>query len=289
MGVKLLFPRGFCFGVTKAIELLEKTITQNLGKEIFVYNEIVHNKQIIDKFSKQGVKFINSLDLIHNQNSIIVFSAHGVNPNIKKDAIKRGLEIVDATCPIVQTNHRLANKYSNMGYTIIIIGDESHEEIKGLIGEINSEYFVVSNIEDIEKLELGQTEKITYITQTTLNIDDTIVLIDKLQEKYPLTKPINETQICFATKERQGAIKDVKTKVDLVLVCGSKNSSNSNKLVKVAQENLNPTMGSFLIQDLNDVDKIDISNCNEIIITSGASVPEDFTMKIYKLVLELKK
>jgi 4-hydroxy-3-methylbut-2-enyl diphosphate reductase len=283
--VDLAKPRGFCFGVERALKIVDRELLKNKPENIFVYNELVHNTKIIEDYKLRGVHFVFNLDQVPNSDEVtLVFSAHGISPTIKAQAKTKNYKVLDSTCPIVSKVHNSAAKLSVEGYHIIIIGDKYHDEIKGLIGEIEN-YSIVKSLEEVETLRLsGTCLKIAYLTQTTLNVDDTMEIVQALKKKFPNIIAPGTDCICDATKLRQDAIKQLKfiigQSVDLVLICGSPNSSNSNKLVSVAKEYLG--VDAFLIDNVAELQDLDLSKYNRVVLSSGASVPEESVQEIYK-------
>ena len=230
MNVLLASPRGFCAGVDMAIECLDETI-RCIGPKIFVYHEIVHNKIVVDRFEKLGVTFVETLDEVPH-GSILVFSAHGVSPEVRRAARARRLQTIDATCPLVSKVHLEAIRYARQGYDIILIGHESHDEIIGTMGEAPESMVLVETPEDVELLSFASSHKLAYLTQTTLSLDEANAVIQRLRQRYPHIESPAKEDICYATTNRQDAIKAILESADVLIVLGSKNSSNSRRLME---------------------------------------------------------
>src|SRR5579864_6398189 len=232
MKIILANPRGFCAGVNMAIESLERALDL-FGSPLYVYHEIVHNKYVVERFRKRGVVFVEQLDEVP-EGAPLLYSAHGVSPQIREEARRRRLKAIDATCPLVTKVHLEAVKYAKEGYTIILIGHEGHDEVIGTMGEAPERMILVETAGDVERLEIGNPEKIAYLTQTTLSVDDANVVIEALHRKFPQIANPPKDDICYATQNRQEAVRDLAARTDLVLVLGSQNSSNSKRLAEIA-------------------------------------------------------
>jgi 4-hydroxy-3-methylbut-2-enyl diphosphate reductase len=270
MKVILAEPRGFCAGVTRAIEVVEKSL-QKYGSPIYVRHEIVHNKFVVDDLKSKGAIFIKDVDEAPH-GSVIIFSAHGVSSSVEKRAEEMGLNIIDATCPLVSKVHREAKKYEDDGYEIILIGHKGHPEVEGTSGRVKKDVILVSNEEDAKLIKVKNKEKIAYVTQTTLSVNDTKKIVNILEKRFPsLTKGLATKDICYATQNRQDAVKDLSKKIDLLLVIGAKNSSNSNRLRDLGQE---CGVDSYLINNHNDIKDEWLNSAKNIGITAGASAPE---------------
>src|SRR3954449_11048468 len=228
MKIILANPRGFCAGVNMAIESLERAL-DFFGAPLFVYHEIVHNKYVVERFLRRGVVFVESLEDVP-EGSPLLYSAHGVSPQIRDQARKRNLQAIDATCPLVTKVHLEAVKYAREGYTIVLIGHEGHDEVIGTMGEAPDRMILVETAEDVERLEVPDPSKVAYLTQTTLSVDDANVVIAALRRKFPAIANPPRDDICYATQNRQEAVRELAPKADLVLVLGSQNSSNSKRL-----------------------------------------------------------
>ena len=258
-------PRGFCAGVDRAIEIVEKAL--KIYNPVYVKHQIVHNIYVIKDLEKKGAIFVEELDEIPD-NNLVIFSAHGVSPKVREEAKKRNLNILDATCPLVTKVHLEAIRYNKEGYSIILIGHKGHQEVLGTMEE--APMFLVGNINDVNNLKIN-SDKIAYITQTTLSLDDTKNIADALKKKYPNIESPKSNDICYATQNRQNAVKELAKKCDLILVIGSKNSSNSNRLVETAKLH---GCDSYLIEDKNSINQEWLKNVENLGVTSGASAPE---------------
>jgi 4-hydroxy-3-methylbut-2-enyl diphosphate reductase len=244
-----------------------------------VYHEIVHNKHVVDRFVKQGVIFVNSIDEVPN-GATVVYSAHGVSPEIRNLSGSRNLLQVDATCPLVTKVHHEAINFAKKKYTIILIGHEDHDEVIGTLGEAPHCIRIVESPEDVEALDIPQNEKIAYLTQTTLSIDDANVIINALRKKYPHIHTPKKEDICYATTNRQQAVMELASRSDLVLVVGSKNSSNSLRLVEIAE---NRGVKGYLVDDVSEINHDWLKGVNTLLLTAGASAPEDLVQAIITL------
>ncbi|MBY0325955.1 MAG: 4-hydroxy-3-methylbut-2-enyl diphosphate reductase [Gemmataceae bacterium] len=270
MKVILANPRGFCAGVNMAIESLEKAL-EKFGSPLYVYHEIVHNRPVVERFSKRGVVFVDKIDEIP-QGSTVLYSAHGVSPTIRLESQKRNLLAIDATCPLVTKVHKEAVKFASEGYTIILIGHEGHDEVLGTMGEAPQNIVLVQDEESANKLELPKDTKVAFLTQTTLSVDEAQAIIDVLKKKFPTIVGPAKDDICYATQNRQEAVKEIVPEVDVVLVLGSQNSSNSMRLSELAI-----TLGkpAYLIDSVKEIKSEWLINAQKVLITAGASAPED--------------
>ena len=268
--VILAKPRGFCAGVEMAIETVERALARH-GAPLYVFHEIVHNQHVVADFSRRGVRFVQSLDEVP-AGARLVFSAHGVAPDVWQQAKEKRLEvIIDATCPLVEKVHREVRKFASQGYSIILVGHEKHDEIVGTSGQAPEHVRIVANIEEAAKVTLPDPEKVVVLTQTTLSVDDTREIIAVLKKRFPKLVTAAKEDICYATQNRQDAVKRLSEEVDLVLVIGSRNSENSNQLCKVARSQ---GKDAYLIDDHHAIDPAWLAGIKRIGITSGASVPE---------------
>ena len=280
--IKILLPspRGFCAGVVRAIDIVEKTLSK-YGSPVYVRHEIVHNKHVVNDLKKKGAIFVEELDEIHDLSRPVIFSAHGVPKKVPKEAENKKIFYIDATCPLVTKVHREAEKHYKNGFMVILIGHKGHPEVVGTMGQIPKDRIVlVENIDDVNKLKID--EPVTYVTQTTLSVDDTKDIIDALKKKYPkIIEPVKK-DICYATTNRQEAVKQIANDCDMFFVIGSDNSSNSKRLVEVAKKA--GCKQSQLINLDSDLPINEIVKCKKIGLTSGASAPEklvqDFIKKI---------
>ena len=286
INISLANPRGFCAGVERAILIVEKTL-EKYGAPVYVHHEVVHNKFVIKGLKEKGVIFVESLKEIP-KSSHVIFSAHGVSKAIVKESDKFNLISIDATCPLVTKVHREVNKLSNNEYTIIMIGHKNHPEVEGTMGQIEksslaSQIHLVENIEDVNKLKVLNPNKLSYVSQTTLSIDDTKKIIDALKDKYPLIIGPKSNDICYATQNRQEAVKKMLSQHDLVFVVGSQNSSNSNRLLDMVKDK---NIDAILIDDMKQFQSKWLKNKKSIGITAGASAPE---VLVQGLIKEIKK
>ena len=282
--IYLASPRGFCAGVDRAVEIVKKSL-QKFGAPIYVRHEIVHNKHVVQELKEMGTVFVDELDDIEDTSRPVIFSAHGVAKKVVDDAKFKNLLYIDATCPLVSKVHREAEQLNKQGYHIFLIGHENHPEVIGTMGQIdNNNIELIQNKEDVEKILPLKEKKYAYITQTTLSIDDTKEIIQSLQNKFPRIKgPIKE-DICYATTNRQAAVKLIAPKCDLFLIIGSRNSSNSQRLVEVAKKN--GCENSLLLHTDLEFPEEQILNCKNLGLSSGASAPE---ILIQNLIKKIKK
>ena len=267
--ILLLTPRGFCAGVVRAIDVV-KIALELYGAPIYVRKEIVHNRHVVDELRAAGAIFVEELSEVPSGGRTI-FSAHGVSPAVRSEAVERGLQVIDATCPLVTKVHLEAVKFARQDHTIVLIGHENHDEVIGTLGEAPEHMVLVSNVEDVDKLEVANPDKMAFLTQTTLSLDETTDIVNRLRERFPKIKGPKSQDICYATENRQVAVKAVAPMTDLLLVVGSKNSSNSQRLVEVCQRS---GVASYLVDDELDVQLEWLENVNSVAITAGASAPE---------------
>jgi 4-hydroxy-3-methylbut-2-enyl diphosphate reductase len=253
------------------------------GAPVYVRKEIVHNKHVVEQLRERGAVFVEELDDSVPEGAMTVFSAHGVSPMVHAEAERRGLRTIDATCPLVTKVHREAIKFASEGYTIVLIGHAGHEEVEGTMGEAPDHIVLVETEEDVDRLEVGDPDKIAYISQTTLSVDETRAIINRLREKFPAITGPRTDDICYATTNRQAAVKQMAPHCDLVLVIGSKNSSNSNRLVQVTRE-----LGTeaHLIDNEAEVDPAWLEGRRVVGISSGASAPEELVQRLVDFVRE---
>ena len=282
--IYLASPRGFCAGVDRAVEIVKKSL-QKFGAPIYVRHEIVHNKHVVQELMEMGTIFVDELDDIEDTSRPVIFSAHGVAKKVVDDAKFKNLLYIDATCPLVSKVHREAEQLNKQGYHIFLIGHENHPEVIGTMGQIDKNNIeLIQNKEDVETILPIKEKKYAYITQTTLSIDDTKEIIQSLQNKFPTIKgPIKE-DICYATTNRQAAVKLIAPKCDLFLIIGSRNSSNSQRLVEVAKKN--GCENSLLLHSDLEFPEEQILNCKNLGLSSGASAPE---ILIQNLIKKIKK
>lgn len=269
MKIILASPRGFCAGVNMAIESLDLAL-KAFGSPVYVYHEIVHNKYVVEDFKKRGAVFIEELSEAP-EGSNLLFSAHGVSPEIREAAKARNLKAFDATCPLVTKVHLEAIKYAKEGYTIFLIGHEGHDEVIGTMGEAPEAIVLVETEEDVESLEVADENKLAYLTQTTLSVDDANKIINKLRARFPNINKPPKDDICYATQNRQEAVKLLSPQADLILVLGSQNSSNSKRLCELAEEQGIP---GYLIDGSDQIDESWFDGIETVLVTAGASAPE---------------
>jgi 4-hydroxy-3-methylbut-2-enyl diphosphate reductase len=269
MQIILANPRGFCAGVNMAIESLERSL-ELFGAPLFVYHEIVHNKYVVERFKSRGVVFVESIAEVPI-GAPLLYSAHGVSPQIREQSRQRRLRAIDATCPLVTKVHLEAIRYAIEGYTIVLIGHEGHDEVIGTMGEAPEQMVLVETAADVEALTINPA-KIAYLTQTTLSVDDANVVIDALRKKFPQIANPPKDDICYATQNRQEAVRELAKRADLVLVLGSQNSSNSKRLAEIAAS-LGPH--SHLIDGVSEIRADWFEGIENVLITAGASAPED--------------
>ena len=267
--IVLLTPRGFCAGVVRAIDVVKIAI-DTYGAPIYVRREIVHNKHVVEELRDAGAIFIEELDEAP-AGARVIFSAHGVSPAVRQQGKDLGLNIIDATCPLVTKVHLEAVKFARKGYTIILIGHENHDEVVGTLGEAPDAMVLVQTVEDVDKLRIPDESKMAYLTQTTLSLDETSHIVTRLRERFPLIEGPHSQDICYATENRQVAVKAVVPMTDLLLVVGSRNSSNSQRLVEVCRKEGRP---AYLVDDELDVQPEWLQGVNTVSITAGASAPE---------------
>ena len=269
MKVILAAPRGFCAGVNMAVESLDLTL-RTFGPPVYVYHEIVHNRFVVDSFRSRGAVFVDDLDQVP-EGSCLLFSAHGVSPGVRQLARERRLHAIDATCPLVTKVHLEAIRFAREGYTIVLIGHEGHDEVLGTMGEAPDAILLVQTVDDVDRLELPASTRLAYLTQTTLSVDDANRIIERLRERFPqLVGPAKE-DICYATQNRQEAVRTLCPEADLVLVLGSQNSSNSQRLSEIAREN---GVTAHLIDGASDIDPAWLEDVDSVLVTAGASAPE---------------
>ena len=274
--ILLAAPRGYCAGVDRAVQTVERALELH-GAPVYVRKEIVHNKHVVEQLRERGAIFVDELDDSIPEGATTVFSAHGVSPAVHADAERRGLMTIDATCPLVTKVHREAVKFAEDGYTIILIGHDGHEEVEGTMGEAPDSIVLVETIEDVDALEVADPERLAFISQTTLSVDETQAIIERLRERFPgITGPRTD-DICYATTNRQAAVKQLAPLCELVLVIGSRNSSNSNRLVEVARDH---GAESFLVDNEMEVRPEWLEGVRTLGITSGASAPEELVQRL---------
>jgi 4-hydroxy-3-methylbut-2-enyl diphosphate reductase len=263
-------PRGFCAGVNMAIESLERAL-KLFGTPLYVYHEIVHNRPVVDRFRKLGVVFVDGIDQIP-EGGTVLYSAHGVAPEIRAASAERGLRAIDATCPLVTKVHLEALRFSRENYHIFLIGHEGHDEVLGTMGEAPGHITLIESVEDVEALQLPSDAKVAFLTQTTLSINDAEVIIAALKRRFPMIAGPTRDDICYATQNRQEAVQAVVPEADAVIVLGSKNSSNSRRLAELAQTHGKP---AYLIDCAAEIGPDWFDGTETVLITAGASAPEE--------------
>jgi 4-hydroxy-3-methylbut-2-en-1-yl diphosphate reductase len=272
----LAAPRGYCAGVDRAVQTVEHALELH-GPPVYVRKEIVHNKHVVAKLRERGAIFVDELDDTVPEGALTIFSAHGVSPAVHADAERRGLRTIDATCPLVTKVHREAVKFAAEGYTIVLVGHDGHEEVEGTMGEAPDRIVLVQTEEDVDRLEVDDPDKVAYISQTTLSVDETRAIINRLRERFPNIVGPRTDDICYATTNRQAAVKQMADQCDLVLVIGSTNSSNSQRLVEVARER---GAAAHLIDNENQVREDWLESARVVGISSGASAPEELVERL---------
>ena len=273
--IVLASPRGFCAGVDRAILIVEKAL-QKWGPPIYVRHEIVHNRQVVERLKAQGVIFVEEIDEIP-KGAHAVFSAHGVSPAVRKQAQEQSLEVVDATCPLVTKVHGEAQRYRRKDFTILLIGHADHVEVQGTMGEAPERMIVIETVQDAEKVQLSDPNQVAYLTQTTLSLDDTSEIIKILKQRFPSIEGPPKDDICYATQNRQNAVKELASHVERILVVGASNSSNTLRLVEVARAQ---GTAARRVEEASEIERADVEGVNSIGITAGASAPEDVVQSI---------
>jgi len=269
MRILLAAPRGFCAGVNMAIECLELALSR-FGAPIYVYHEIVHNKWVVEHFRSQGVVFVNGLDEVP-PGSHLLYSAHGVSPQLRRQAEERSLKTIAATCPLVTKVHREAIRFASEGYTIVLIGHAGHDEVVGTMGEAPAAIRLVADAEEVDQLEIPDDSKVAYLTQTTLSVDDAAQIIGRLKERFPDIVGPTRDDICYATQNRQEAVRTLAREADIALVIGSQNSSNSQRLAELARSQ---DIAAYLIDGAAEIDPAWFNGDETVLVTAGASAPE---------------
>lgn len=269
MRILLASPRGFCAGVNMALESLQTALVR-FGSPVYVYHEIVHNKWVVERFRGEGVVFVDDLGEVP-AGAHLLYSAHGVSPEIRRQAERRGLKTIDATCPLVTKVHREVVRHAEKGYTIVLIGHEGHDEVVGTMGEAPGAIRLVGGVEDVDRLDIPDPDRLAYLTQTTLSVDDADRIIRRLKDRFPrIVGPPNE-DICYATQNRQEAVRSLSRMADITLVVGSQNSSNSQRLAELASA---VGVSAHLVDGPDDIDPAWFGGHETVLITAGASAPE---------------
>jgi 4-hydroxy-3-methylbut-2-en-1-yl diphosphate reductase len=271
----LLKPRGFCAGVVRAIDVV-KIALDLYGAPIYVRKEIVHNRHVVDELRTAGAVFVEELSEVP-EGARVIFSAHGVSPAVRTEAKERRLQVIDATCPLVTKVHLEAVKFAKQGYTIVLIGHRDHDEVIGTLGEAPSSTVLVSDVEDVDRLQIADPERVVYLTQTTLSLDETSDIVRRLMERFPKIGGPKTQDICYATENRQLAVKAVAPLCQTLLVVGSQNSSNSRRLVEVCEKAGIP---AYLLDDCSEVNPEMLDNVDTVAVTAGASAPEHLVQEL---------
>ncbi|MDQ3956174.1 MAG: 4-hydroxy-3-methylbut-2-enyl diphosphate reductase [Actinomycetota bacterium] len=280
--ILLAAPRGYCAGVDRAVQMVERAL-DTCGAPVYVRKEIVHNLHVVSELEKRGAIFVDSEQEIP-EGSVCVFSAHGVSPEVRRNAEARKLQVIDATCPLVTKVHLEAKRFAKSGRKIILVGHEGHEEIEGTAGEAPAQTSVVDTVDEIDDLGLPPEEAVAYLTQTTLSVDDTLEVVEALRERFQDLEGPRSDDICYATQNRQVAVKAIAQDSDVVLVVGALNSSNSNRMVEVARKAGTP---AFLVPSVDDLDPTWLEGAETVGVSSGASAPEVLVDRLLERLNEL--
>ncbi|MAC42478.1 MAG: 4-hydroxy-3-methylbut-2-enyl diphosphate reductase [Deltaproteobacteria bacterium] len=280
--IVLASPRGFCAGVDRAILIVENAL-KKWGPPVYVRHEIVHNRHVVERLQAQGVIFVEEIKDIP-KGSHAIFSAHGVSPAVRQQAKEQSLEVVDATCPLVTKVHGEAQRYRRKNFTILLIGHAEHVEVQGTMGEAPERMIVIETIQDAEKVQLPDSNQVAYLTQTTLSLDDTFEIIKILKKRFPSIEGPPKDDICYATQNRQNAVKELASQVERILVVGASNSSNTLRLVEVAKAQ---GTEARRVEEASQIGKTDVERVGSIGITAGASAPEDVVQSIVAKLCEL--
>jgi 4-hydroxy-3-methylbut-2-en-1-yl diphosphate reductase len=278
--VVLAKPRGFCAGVVRAIDIVERALDY-CEPPIYVFHEIVHNRYVVENLSRRDVIFVDGIEEVPD-GAVCVFSAHGVSPQVVELAERKNLKVIDATCPLVTKVHLEAIRFAREGHTLVLIGHPGHEEVEGTMGE--APMHLVSSVEDAERLVVDNGEKVTYLTQTTLSLDDVAQIIEALQQKFPNMKAPAKDDICYATQNRQNAVKEMAHRVDVLIVVGSQNSSNSQRLCEVSSVAGTP---AYLVNDETEIRPEWLESAEVVGVTAGASAPEELVVRVLDHLREL--
>ncbi|MDR7086165.1 4-hydroxy-3-methylbut-2-enyl diphosphate reductase [Aeromicrobium panaciterrae] len=280
--VLLADPRGYCAGVDRAVITVEKALDL-YGSPVYVRKEIVHNKHVVNNLRDRGAIFVEELDEVP-EGATVVFSAHGVSPMVHAEAAERSLKTIDATCPLVTKVHHEARRFASEGYSILLIGHEGHEEVEGTAGEAPDHITLVQTPDDVDALEFPEGTRLSWLSQTTLSVDETMETVRRLRQKFPQLEDPPSDDICYATQNRQVAVKEIAKNADLVIVVGSANSSNSVRLVEVALEA--GAKASYRIDDISEIDETWLDGVENVGVTSGASVPDDLVQEVLAYLAE---
>jgi 4-hydroxy-3-methylbut-2-enyl diphosphate reductase len=279
MEILLANPRGFCAGVDRAIEIVERAL-EMFGSPIYVRHEVVHNRRVVEDLRTKGAVFVEELDEIPD-GATVIFSAHGVSQAVEDEAERRGLHVFDATCPLVTKVHMEVNRYARQGRDVLLIGHAGHPEVEGTMGRFDTshggEIRLIEDVEDADAVEVRDPERLAVVTQTTLSVDDTADIARRLRERFPAMATPRKEDICYATTNRQEAVKDLAEEVDLMIVVGARNSSNSNRLRELAEKLDTP---AYLINDAAEIEDAWLDGCRAVGVTAGASAPESLVQEV---------
>lgn len=285
LSILLANPRGFCAGVDRAISIVERAL-ELFEPPIYVRHEVVHNRYVVENLKQRGALFIDELDQVPD-NSIVIFSAHGVSQAVRKEAKDRGLKVFDATCPLVTKVHLQVTRASRKGIECILIGHQGHPEVEGTMGQYdnpNGGVYLIESPEDVNNLQVNNPDKLCFVTQTTLSVDDTLDIISALQQRFPSIEGPRKDDICYATQNRQDAVRSMSAEVDLLIVVGSKNSSNSNRLRELAEKT---GTQSYLVDTAADVEAAWFNGVKKVAVTAGASAPEVLVQQVVNAIATL--
>ncbi|QHS14410.1 4-hydroxy-3-methylbut-2-enyl diphosphate reductase [Shewanella sp. Arc9-LZ] len=285
LSILLANPRGFCAGVDRAISIVERAL-ELFEPPIYVRHEVVHNRYVVENLKQRGALFIDELDQVPD-NSIVIFSAHGVSQAVRKEAKHRGLKVFDATCPLVTKVHLQVTRASRKGIECILIGHEGHPEVEGTMGQYDNPkggVYLIESPEDVNNLQVNNPDNLCFVTQTTLSVDDTLDIITALQKRFPSIEGPRKDDICYATQNRQDAVRSMSSEVDLLIVVGSKNSSNSNRLRELAEKT---GTQSYLVDTAADVEAVWFDGVKKVAVTAGASAPEVLVQQVVNAIAKL--
>ncbi|QUN07531.1 4-hydroxy-3-methylbut-2-enyl diphosphate reductase [Shewanella yunxiaonensis] len=285
MNILLANPRGFCAGVDRAISIVERAL-ELFSPPIYVRHEVVHNRYVVEDLKHRGAVFVDELDQVPD-NSIVIFSAHGVSQAVRGEAKQRGLKVFDATCPLVTKVHLQVTRASRKGVECILVGHAGHPEVEGTMGQYDNPeggVYLVESLEDVAKLQVKNAKNLCFVTQTTLSVDDTIDIIAALQKRFPCIEGPRKDDICYATQNRQDAVRKIASDVDLLIVVGSRNSSNSNRLKELAQKS---GTKAYLLDNAADIDADWFSGVTKVAVTAGASAPEVLVQQVVDAIAQL--
>lgn len=282
--VVLASPRGFCAGVVRAIEIVERALAL-YGPPVYVRHEIVHNRHVVSRLSRRGAIFVEDIDAIP-PGAVTVFSAHGVSQAVEEEARQRGLDVIDATCPLVSKVHRQGRRFAEKGYSVLLVGHEGHAEVEGTRGQVPGGVTVVGTVDDVAAVQVADPMRVAYVTQTTLSVDDTRQVVDAVKARFPAAVGPELDDICYATQNRQTAVSLMVDDVDLLLVLGSRNSSNSNRLCEIGRK---AGIAAHLIDDASEIDPSWLAGVSRVGITAGASAPEDLVQALIARLSDMRE